>query len=199
MSLWVRKRCPPAFQLPAKVAEVVDFAVEDDPNRLVFVASGWRPQATSMIDKRRWPRPADPAAGCTPLGRHRPQPLPVGALAVGAAVAEHVDHPLERRRPPRPCSHRSTRCRRYRTSIGSISRSAPEARRRAYGPPVSRSAGQSIRRRSAVGRFRVRPAAALRAAVGISVWRRDGVALGVAGDGVEISRPGLAIDRCCGT
>ena len=45
-----------------KVAEVVDFAVEDDPHRVVLVESGCWPHATSMIASRRWPR-ATPAVG----------------------------------------------------------------------------------------------------------------------------------------
>ena len=89
MSLAVRKRWPAPSNRPPQVAEVVDFAVEDDPHRAVFV--GQRLLAAGQVDDRQ------PPVSQGHAGRCRPTFGEVGAFAVRAAMAQHGRHPLERR------------------------------------------------------------------------------------------------------
>ena len=71
VSDWVAEPCGPAPRARcAELAEVVDLAVEDDPDASRPRWSiGWSPPARSMIARRRWPRPTpSPAQNPSPSG-----------------------------------------------------------------------------------------------------------------------------------
>ena len=96
---------PGPFEPAAEVAEVIDFAVEDDPYRTVFVGQrlfaagevddGQPPMAQGHVWHSR-PRlckvPGTAGGGCATVR----VPIEVHTFAVRPAMAEHVDHPLER-------------------------------------------------------------------------------------------------------
>ena len=82
-----------AFEPAAQLAEVVDLAVEDDPDRAVFV--GHRLMPAGQVDDRQPPMAQGHARRGFPA-RLRAEAGGVDALVVRPAMREHVDHPPER-------------------------------------------------------------------------------------------------------
>ena len=79
---------PGPFQSAAEVAEVIDFAVENDPHGAVFVRQ-WL-FAAGEVDDRQPPMAQGHA------GLHLTGAVEVHAFAVRPTMTQHVDHPLER-------------------------------------------------------------------------------------------------------
>ena len=89
-----------SFQPGSQLTEVVDFAVEDNPHGVVFVAQGL--PATGPVDDGQTPMPQGDAcwkngfrSGAMPTLVVGMAPIHIDAFIIRAAMTQHVDHPLE--------------------------------------------------------------------------------------------------------